>query len=78
MCHLTPRLRTTVIKICEQDVIQAIAWCDAAVDGDILQIAADKYEIKDRKVWAGIFDIASNIASYNNKNCVGSWYAVAF
>jgi hypothetical protein len=29
---------------------QAIAWCDAAVDGDFLQIAADKYEIKDRKV----------------------------
>lgn len=37
---------------------QAIAWCDAAVDG----IAADNYEIKDRKVWAEIFDIASNIA----------------
>ena len=28
----------------------AIAWCDAAVDADFLQIAADKYEIKDRNV----------------------------
>lgn len=56
----------------------SIAWCDAAVDGDFLQIAADKCEIKDREVWAGIFDIASNIASYNDRNYIGSCYGLAF